>query len=200
MVFIPRGWVVKNSPASAGGTKETGLLPTLGRPPGGGNGNPLQYLCLENPMDRGIWQAAVHGVAKSWTRLRNWARSKHGLIYLEVHTPLVAQLVKNPPAMQETLVRFLGGEVPLEKGMATHSSILAWRIPWTEEPSQLQSMGSQIVRHDWVTKHTHTYQPNKPRLVTTLVFKLFFPTEKGLFKETYEYRKDRYSYDSYSQG
>ena len=46
---------------------------------------------------------------------------------------LVAQMVKNPPAMQETWVRFLGGEDPLEKGMATHSSILVWRIPWTEE-------------------------------------------------------------------
>ena len=55
---------------------------------------------------------------------------------------LVAQLVKNPPAMWETWVLFLGGEDPLEKGKATHSSILAWRIPWT------QSMGSQRVGHD----------------------------------------------------
>ena len=56
---------------------------------------------------------------------------------------LVAQSVKNLPAMQETWVRSLGQEDPLEKGMATHSSILAWRIPWTEEPGGLQSMGSQ---------------------------------------------------------
>ena len=56
---------------------------------------------------------------------------------------LVAQLVKNLPAMQETWVQFLGWEDPLEKEMATHSSILAWRIPWTEEPGRLQSMGSQ---------------------------------------------------------
>ena len=56
---------------------------------------------------------------------------------------LVAQSVKNQPAMPETLVRFLGEEDPLEKEMATHSSILAWRIPWTEEPGGLQSMGSQ---------------------------------------------------------
>ena len=55
----------------------------------------------------------------------------------------MAQLVKNPPAMQETHVKFLGQEDPLEKGMATHSSILAWEIPWTEEPGGLQSMGSQ---------------------------------------------------------
>ena len=56
---------------------------------------------------------------------------------------LIAQLVKNLPAMQETQVCFLGREDPLEKEMATHSSILAWRIPWTEEPGRLQSMGSQ---------------------------------------------------------
>ena len=56
---------------------------------------------------------------------------------------LEAQLVKNPPAMQQSLVRFLGLEDTLEKGMATHSSILAWRIPWTEELGRLQSMASQ---------------------------------------------------------
>ena len=56
---------------------------------------------------------------------------------------LVAQMVKNLPAMQETQVQSLSGEDPLEKEMATHSSILAWEIPWTEEPSRLQSMGSQ---------------------------------------------------------
>ena len=61
---------------------------------------------------------------------------------------LVAQMVKYPPAMQETQVQSLGQEDPLEKGMATHSSILVWRIPWTEEPGRLQSMGSQKVRHD----------------------------------------------------
>ena len=55
----------------------------------------------------------------------------------------MAQLVKNLPAKQETRVRFLGWENPLEKEMATHSSILAWRIPWTEEPGRLQSMGLQ---------------------------------------------------------
>jgi len=58
-------------------------------------------------------------------------------------TSLIAQSVKNLPAMQETQDRFLGQEDPLEKEMATHSSILAWNIPWTEEPGGLQSMGSQ---------------------------------------------------------
>ena len=61
---------------------------------------------------------------------------------------LVAQTGKNLPAMQETQLGFLGGEDPLEKGMATHSSILTWRIPWIEEPGELQSMGSQRVGHD----------------------------------------------------
>ena len=65
---------------------------------------------------------------------------------------LVAQLVKNLPAMQETQVQSLGQEDPLEKEMATHSSILAWRILWTEERVRLQSMGLQRVRHDRATK------------------------------------------------
>ena len=66
-------------------------------------------------------------------------------------------MIKNLTAIQETWVWSLGREDPLEKGMATHSSILAWRIPWTEEPGGLQSMGSQRVGHDWVTfTHTHT--------------------------------------------
>ena len=60
----------------------------------------------------------------------------------------MAQKVKHLPAMQETWVQSLGQEDLLEKEMATHSSILAWKIPWTEEPDRLQSMGSQRVRHD----------------------------------------------------
>ena len=60
-------------------------------------------------------------------------------------------MVKNLPVMQETWVQSLGWEGPLEEGMATHSSILAWKIPWAEEPGGLQSVGSQRVRHDWAT-------------------------------------------------
>ena len=82
-----------------------------------GNGTPLQYSCLENPMDGGAWWAAVHGVTKSWTRLSNFTFTFH------FHA--------------------------LEKEMATHSSVLAWRIPGTEEPSGLPSMGSHRVGHDW---------------------------------------------------
>ena len=83
---------------------------------GEGNGTPLQYSCLENPMDGGAWQAAVHGVAKSQTQLRDLTFSFH------FHA--------------------------LEKEMATHSSVLAWRIPGTAEPGGLPSMGSHRVRHD----------------------------------------------------
>jgi len=61
---------------------------------------------------------------------------------------LVAQLVKNPPAMRETRFQSMIRKIPLEKGKATHSSILAWKIPWTEEPGGLQSMGLQGVGHD----------------------------------------------------
>ena len=63
-------------------------------------------------------------------------------------SPLVAQMVKNLPAMQETWVRSLSQEDPLEKEMATHSGTLAWKIPWTKNPGRLQSMGSQRVRYD----------------------------------------------------
>ena len=63
-------------------------------------------------------------------------------------SPVVAQTVKHLPAMWETQVRFLGQEDPLEKEMAIHSSNLAWKIPWTEEPDRRQSMGSQKVGHD----------------------------------------------------
>ena len=67
--------VVKKSPVNivyfTGGKEDAGVIPGLGRSPGGGHGNPLQYSCLENPMDRGAWKAAVHGVTKSQTRLSN---------------------------------------------------------------------------------------------------------------------------------
>ena len=111
-------------------------IPGSGRSPGEGNGNPLQYSCLENPMDRGAWQATVHGVA----------RVNHALV---IKPPPV---VKNPPGNAGhardtfgllTQVWSLSQEYCLEKGMATHSSVFAWRIPWAEEPGGLQSMGSQ---------------------------------------------------------
>ena len=81
----------------------------------------------------------VHGVAKSQTQLSNF----------HFHlASLVAQTVKRLPAMWETWVQSLGREDPLEKEMTTHSSTLAWKIPWMEEPGRLQSMGLQRVGHD----------------------------------------------------
>ena len=77
---FPRGTVVKNLPANAGDTRDAGLIPGLGRFPGAGNGNPLQHSCLEDPTDRGAWQAAVHGVAKSWTWL-----STHTQLHLFIY-------------------------------------------------------------------------------------------------------------------
>ena len=65
------------------------------------------------------------------------------------YSEAMAQTVKRLPAMQETQVQFLGQEDPLEKEMAIHSSTLAWKIPWTEEPDRLESMGSQRVGHNW---------------------------------------------------
>ena len=73
---------------------------------------------------------------------------------------LVAQKVNDLPATQKTQARSLGWEDPLEKGIATHSSILAWRIPWTEEPGGPQSTGSQRVGHDWATKRQQQYIHN----------------------------------------
>ena len=81
----------------------------------------------------------------------------------------MAQTVKNLPAMQETWVRSLGWEDPLEKGKATYSSILAWRIPWTEEPGRLQSMGSQRVGHN---SRTFTTLPLKMYSFSKLILLL----------------------------
>ena len=110
---FPGGSEVKVSAWNAG---DPGSIPGLGRSPGEGNGNPLQYSCLENPMEGGAWQAAVHAVTESQTRLSDFTFT----------FPFHA----------------------LEKAMATHSSVLAWRIPWTGEPGGLPSMGSHRVGHD----------------------------------------------------
>ena len=121
--------------------------------------------------DGEAWRAAVHGVSQSQTQLSHWTTTKEGSTHflmllgkIQVCTvsmegnlaisncwaSLLAQPVKNLPAV-ETWVWSLGLEDPLEKGMTTHSSILAWRIPWAEKSGRIQSTGSQNVRHDWVT-------------------------------------------------
>ena len=79
-IRYPGGAVVNNLPANAGDARETGLIPGSGRSLGEGNGNPLQYSCLGNPMDRGAWRATVHRAAKSWTRLKRLSTAQHNLL------------------------------------------------------------------------------------------------------------------------
>ena len=117
---IPRWLSGRESACSAGAAQEAGLIPGLGRPPEGGYGSPLQYSCLENPMDRGAWRATVHRVAKSQTRLKRLsmhARTyiciiKSVAVYLKLtqYNSLVAQMVNCLPAMRETWVRSMGQE------------------------------------------------------------------------------------------
>ena len=96
----------------------------------------------------------------------------------ESEAPLVAQMVKNLLAMQETRVQSLGQENHLEKEMATHSSNLAWKIPWTEDAGMLQSMGLQRVRQNWVTNTAK----NPPAMQNTCVRSLGLedPLKKGM--------------------
>ena len=140
------GSVVKNPPANAENAGDTGSIPGCGRSPGGRNGNPLQYSYLENPMDGGAWWAAVHGVTKRWIQL-----SEHACTLFNFSLSYCFEFRflngKESACSAETWVRSLGQEDPLEKGTTTPSSILAWRIPGTEEPGRLQSMGLQRVRH-----------------------------------------------------
>ena len=84
---------------------------------------------------------------------------------INITTSLVAQTVKCLSAMQETRVQSLGWEDPLEKEMAIHSSTIAWKIPWTEDPGRLQSMGSQRVRHDWATSRSCSLEYQKSKRV-----------------------------------
>ena len=93
-----------------------------------------------------ILQATLIGI-QGWKTLQKIPE----IILSPLKSSLVTQVMNNLPAMQETQFWSLGQEDPLEKGVATHSSILAWRIPWTEEPGRLLSMELQRVRHTWVT-------------------------------------------------
>ena len=77
--------MVKNLPANTGDVRDAGLIPGSGRSPGGGQGNPLQYSCLENPMDRGAWWTTVHGVAKSQTQLKRLSTRMVSLQTANVH-------------------------------------------------------------------------------------------------------------------
>ena len=96
----------------------------------------------------------LHRVGHNWSDLAAAAAAR---LICKYKASLVAQRLKCLPAMRETWIQSLGLEDPLEKEMATHSSTLAWRIPWTEEPGGLQSTGSQSVGHDWVTSLSLSY-------------------------------------------
>ena len=101
------------------------------------------------------WSFGVVSKRPLWYSKNSSRIPLYYLLHLYFYT-LVAQRLKHLPAMWETWVRSLGWEDPLEKEMATHSSILAWRIPWMEEPGGLQFMGLQRVGHNWVTSLTHS--------------------------------------------
>ena len=106
-------------------------------------------------------------------------------LYLQIPPSLMAQMVKNLPVMQETWVQFLGRKDPLEKEIATHSSILVWKIPWTEEPDELQSMGLWRVREDWVTNaFTFIFYCIYQHLKNQLTFIMYLKTGFTLFSLT----------------
>ena len=120
------------------------------------NGTPLQYSCLENPMDRGAWWAAVYGVAQSRTRLSDFTFTH----WRRQWQPTPVFLPGESQGRGSLMGCHLWGRTELdtterlhfhalEKAMATHSSVLAWRIPGTGEPGGLPSMGSHRVGHDW---------------------------------------------------
>ena len=98
------GIVVKNPAANAGDTRDVGLIPGSRRVPGEENGNPLQYSCLENPTDRGAWQAEVHGVAKNWTFKYCLSSGSHDLCFPHILSPLTQSTVSSDTKI------FLDGE------------------------------------------------------------------------------------------
>ena len=148
-------WLSSKEPACNAG--DVGLIPGLGRSPGGGHGNPLEYSCLEKPMGRGAWRATVHSVAKSQTQVKQL--SMHA--QLTYRASLVAQVVKNPPAMQETQVQSLD-----------------WVDPWIRKhlpvpvflPGEFHGYGCLVGYSSWghkelhMTKHlsTHTHFTSEP--------------------------------------
>ena len=163
--------VVKNPPVNSGDIRDVGLIPGLGRFPGGDSGNPLQYSAWRVPWTEepgGLQSTGSQTVRQDWLELEYTHTHTHTHTHIGLPSrsvgkesacnggdpssiprsgtctwegigyplqyswaSLMAQQVKNLPAMWETWVQSLGWEAPLEKGMAAHSSILAWRIPWT---------------------------------------------------------------------
>ena len=133
---------------------------------------------FDDPTDVGNFISDSSAFSKS--RVNIWKFLVHVLLkpclenFEHYWASLVAQMVKRLPTMEETWVQSLGREDLLEKEMATQSSILAWKIPWTKEPGRLQPMGSQRVRHDWATSlhYSLTHETTLHNQVRTGFFKL----------------------------
>ena len=146
----------KESACSAGDSGDAGSIPGLGGAPKEGNGNPLQYCCLENPMDKGAWQVTVHGVTKSWTRLSTTLVCmykavtykgfiNHYLLYLEKFLYKITKFSSRCCTIAirlwflSSFIRSLGWEDPLEEGMATHSSLAGYSLYGCKEPDTTEA-------------------------------------------------------------
>ena len=166
---FPDSSVGKESTCNVG---DPSLIPGSGRSTGEGIGYPLHYSrvslvaqLVTNPLQCGrpgfdLWVGRIPWRRKRLPTPVSWPREFHGLYSLWscnewLWASLVAQTVKNLTIIWEIRVQSLGWEDLLEKGMAAHSSVLAWRMSWTEESGGLQSTGSQRFGHDWAT-NTHT--------------------------------------------
>ena len=151
MKVFPCGSPGKESTCSAG---DLGSIPGLGRSLGEGTGNPLQYSCLEHPMDRGAWAGLLFMESQKVEY-----NSTNTLTWWRVFSFGMPSLVATFGIWFPDQGLNLGHLHCLEEGMATHSSILAWRIPKTQEPGRLQPTGSQRVEHDWSDlAHMHNRQ------------------------------------------
>ena len=114
---------------------------------------------------------------------KEWFCNLH--LCINIRASLVAQRLKRLPGVRETRVRSLSWEDPLGKEMAPHSSTLAWRIPWREQPGRLQSMGLQRVGHDWLTSlHFMIWQ--NTHIIQTIVLILFCPKWFDLLKDSWD--------------
>ena len=120
--------------------------------------NSGSWWCTGGP---GVLQSMVsQRVGHDWVTELNWISKSTQLIFIyttKTYLFLVAQMVKHLSTVRETCVQSLGWEDPLEKETAIHSSTIAWKIPWTEEPGRLQSIESQRVGHDWVTSLSFSF-------------------------------------------
>ena len=155
---FPGGSTVKNPPASAGAAADTGSIPGSGISPGGGPSNLLQCSYLENPMDRGTRWATAHRsqrLGHDWSNSACMQNLRSRLQYSCLENPMdggawwgaVHGVAKSWTRLSTFTFTFHSHA--LEREMATHSSVLAWRIPGTAEPGGLPSMGSHRVGHDW---------------------------------------------------